>query len=174
MLVTVMIGNSDNKLTQYKWSCFVQALRYCIIDSNTYCGDTHFSDGSQAEAPWQNYCIVAVVHEGMIPHLKQHLKDLAEEYQQDSIAVIFGESEMLCPESNRFYAIGDQHGEDSYGMWYGPTKDLQSCLDQTGRQNSVIISFIESGSPGRTVHQMVYGWDTETETWIKVKENNHD
>ena len=65
------------------------------------------------------------------------------------------------------YAIGDQHGEDSYGMWYGPTKDLQNCLDQTGYQNSFIIKFI--GSPGQTVHQMAYSWDTETETWIKVK-----
>ena len=164
MIITVMTGNSDDKLTQYEWSCFVQALRSCIIDSHTYCGDTHFCGGSPAETPWQNYCIVAVAHENMIPHLKERLKELAETYQQDSIAVVFGEPEMINSNQNFVYAIGDQHGEDSYGMWYGPTKDLQSCLDQEGRQNSFIIKFVDDKD------KIIYGWNMETQSWEKVKE----
>ena len=87
--VTVQIGNTDNKLTQQKWSEFVKRTHYVLNRA----GSIHFSGGSPNDAPWQNYCWVLASYSW--DDTNEKLSELAREYQQDSIAVTYGDTEFI-------------------------------------------------------------------------------
>lgn len=84
MIVYVSIGNSDDKLTQADWSDFYRAvdeyLRRFII---------HGAWQSVTSARWQNACWCLELPDNApigIGWIKDHLRDLAIKYRQDSIA----------------------------------------------------------------------------------------
>lgn len=90
--VVVGIGNSDDKLSQAEWSRFV-------LDTGTtmtvYTKQVHFAGYSSGDNPWQNACWMADIKEDNIPYLRERLADLTEIYNQDSIALIVGETEFV-------------------------------------------------------------------------------
>lgn len=91
MLISVMAGNSDNKLTQKEWSNFVGEL------SNFLSGwqvARHFSGGSEVYAPWQNMCFVIEVN-SVEQVMLDGLKGIREKYRQDSVCVLFGEAQFV-------------------------------------------------------------------------------
>ena len=91
--VTIQIGNSDDKLTQKRWSQYVIRLSG-IIET---CGlETHFSGGSNPTAKWQNYCWVVIIYEAKIPIVLKHLTQLRKEFDQESIAVTIGKKEYVA------------------------------------------------------------------------------
>lgn len=49
MTVVVQIGNSNNKLSQKDWSCFVSEIDDLIKD---YKVQIHFRGGSSWDSPW--------------------------------------------------------------------------------------------------------------------------
>lgn len=52
------------------------------------------------------------------------------------------------------YAIGQEDGEGSYGMWDGPSPSLADMLSTIGRdKNSVIIRFNKDGTDN-----LIYRW----------------
>lgn len=60
------------------------------------------------------------------------------------------------------YAIGQDDGEDGYGMWDGPSPSLADMLSIIGRDNnSVIIRYNEDGTD-----KVIYKWVCEE--WMKV------
>ncbi len=90
--VTILIGNSDNKLTQAEWAEF-----YAHVDEavNTHAKSVQFSGPSNGAAPWQNACWVAVTDGES--NINPRLAVLARTYRQDSIAVIPGHTHFVTP-----------------------------------------------------------------------------
>ena len=91
--VTIQIGNTDNKLTQQDWSKFVSAVDDVV---HRHAKTTHFSGGSAANAPWQNYCWVCQItslNDAISLSLK--LRDVATEFHQDSIALTKGDTILI-------------------------------------------------------------------------------
>lgn len=87
MLISVMAGNSDNKLTQQEWSNFVNEL------SNFLSGwqvARHFFGGSPTWTAWQNVCFVIEIN-SLDQALLDGLTRIRETYRQDSVCVLAGE-----------------------------------------------------------------------------------
>jgi hypothetical protein len=84
MTITVYasIGNSDDKLTQRRWSEFAD-LFVTII--RAHAEQVHGVWYSRPDAPWQNACVCFEIGDDEIP-LRMELAHLAVEYEQDSIA----------------------------------------------------------------------------------------
>lgn len=92
MLISVQAGNSDNKLTQQKWSEFVASLNQCIEGYQTA---RHFFGGSITWAEWQNVCWVVEIEEEDIEPLKRRLARIRAVYSQDSVCVLAGVPEFV-------------------------------------------------------------------------------
>lgn len=91
--VTIQIGNSDNKLTQDRWSEFCNELDDV---TNSEGIDVHFFGFSNPNNKWQNACCVCVVHDQQILNrLVENLKNLRGNFEQDSIAVSIGSTEFI-------------------------------------------------------------------------------
>lgn len=89
--VAIQIGNSDDKLTQKQWACFVLELRNLVENM----GQIHFWGASANYEPWQNLCCVAEFYENAIHTLKVRLTELRTKYEQDSAAVLIGETQFI-------------------------------------------------------------------------------
>ena len=87
--ITIIIGNSDDKLSQLRWSNFVDAVDKSISQFN---GKPQFSGGSYPDAPWQNYCWVFLLSDD--PNVtfcyRRQLAELRAKYEQDAVAWIEG------------------------------------------------------------------------------------
>lgn len=91
MTATILIGNSDDKLTQVEWANFCDELS--IIAKRF--GTMYFEGTPPGHWRWQNACVVVSVGEDVIGELKQHLRDLCKIFDQESIAFIAGQTEFL-------------------------------------------------------------------------------
>ena len=96
--LTIQIGNTDNRLTQQEWADYVREISQFLQGTTS---SVHFSGGSPAEAPWQNYCWVCGLEE-LIWHLEHHdevllttLSGIGKKYNQDSVAVTIGETQFV-------------------------------------------------------------------------------
>ena len=90
--VVILIGNSDDKLSQKEWSDFC----YRINDLVVFYGKTvQFAGGSPSNKPWQNACYVFEMEEVNIKHVKNELSEMVYIYKQGSIAMIVGETEFI-------------------------------------------------------------------------------
>ncbi len=88
----IQIGNSDNKLSQQDWAHFVASMR-SAIERTVY--RVHFHGGSDWDAPWQNACWVCEVRSHQIQSLRDVVAKVRSQYQQDSAAVVLGETEFI-------------------------------------------------------------------------------
>lgn len=88
----IQIGNSDNKLTQGNWANFVASMRH-EISRHVY--RIHFQGGSGWDAPWQNACWVCEVRPDQVQPLRDVVAKVRGQYEQDSAAVVFGETEFI-------------------------------------------------------------------------------
>ena len=85
MIVYVSIGNSDDSLTQEKWSEFTHRVEQ---DLSISAKNMHGRWFSQPNSPWQNacWCIELSDDEEIIDELQERLGILAGRYSQNSIA----------------------------------------------------------------------------------------
>jgi hypothetical protein len=81
--VYTSIGNSDDGLSQARWSQFHAAFEKTVRD---YASAVYGSWLSGPAEPWQNACIAFEVDSADAGDLKRELAALAAEYAQDSIA----------------------------------------------------------------------------------------
>lgn len=81
--VYVSIGNSDDKLTQARWSAFYQQVEIIIRDRARRMYGVWLSCPA---AEYQNACIAFGVDADDAVFLKDQLRDLAARFGQDSIA----------------------------------------------------------------------------------------
>ena len=89
--IAIQIGNSDDKLTQKQWAGFVLEFR-CLVEDMA---QIHFWGASANYDPWQNLCCVANFYDNAIHTFKVRLTELRTKYQQDSAAVLIGETEFI-------------------------------------------------------------------------------
>lgn len=90
--VTVQIGNSDDKLSQAKWSQFVMNIR-SIIEG--YAIEIHFTGSSLPFELWQNAAFIFVCRDSDILELKDALALRGKHYDQDSVAFTVGDTEFI-------------------------------------------------------------------------------
>jgi len=79
--VYVSIGNSDDKLSQARWSNFLHSFRECMAK---FAVETYGNWVSEPSSSYQNACI-AIATESPLT-LKAALRMLRVDYGQDSVA----------------------------------------------------------------------------------------
>ena len=89
--VTILAGNSDDKLSQKEWSRLISSIEAAILPGVLphFCGFT--STGSR----YQTACWVIETEERTIDDLRSTVKNIREAYKQDSVAMIVGEVEFV-------------------------------------------------------------------------------
>lgn len=99
--IYVSIGNSDDKLTQARWSRFYEEVDRAIRDVVKYEGARiHGTWLSLPQEPWQNACWCFEADDELadkVLALRVRLGELAREFGQDSIAWAEApKTEFLC------------------------------------------------------------------------------
>lgn len=92
MTLTVLIGNSDDKLTQVEWSNFVRDVGERL---KLYSTETHFSGGSAFDARWQNACWVVEIIPEYKDAIRNQLRVIRQAYRQDAAVVVFSNPEFI-------------------------------------------------------------------------------
>ena len=89
--VAVLIGNSDNKLSQEQWCCYTGKMRETIA---YWFKEIHFVGGSSFDSKFQNACYVGTIETSRKRSFLDVVGDVRDEFYQDSAAVIFGQTTM--------------------------------------------------------------------------------
>jgi hypothetical protein len=95
--LVVVIGNSDNKLTQQEWADYA-AKTAAIV--HHYATTQHFAGCSPGTDPRQHACWIVEMDPALKGFLETALQRLCHEFRQDSIAVLTGETQMIGPRSS--------------------------------------------------------------------------
>lgn len=91
--IYVSIGNSDDKLTQLQWSCFVNAVDSTI---RAYSNTVHGYWLSAPDSQWQNACWCFELGDARSAFaLRRYLRLHAHHYSQESIAWAVAKTELL-------------------------------------------------------------------------------
>jgi len=90
--VSILIGNSDDKLSQQEWHEFVNTAKLIVL---AHSKSVYFEGGSNNESKFQNFCFVASLENDRVYSIKNLFRSLADKYKQDSIAWVEGETEFI-------------------------------------------------------------------------------
>lgn len=90
--IAVLIGNSDDKLSQREWSRYVLQVSDALSAHKV---EIHFDGSPPGDAHWQNHCFVAEISDDALPELSSHLSELKKAYHQDSIALVHGRTSLI-------------------------------------------------------------------------------
>ena len=92
-MITVQIGNTDDKLTQREWSQFFHRVDGVIRDA---AHNVYFSGHALPAAPWQNGCWCFDVNSKITRlYLERVILTIAKNYRQESVAWTEGETDFL-------------------------------------------------------------------------------
>lgn len=89
---TILIGNSDNKLTQQEWADFCTAATEVVA---VFSSSVQFSGTSAGDKPWQNACWVITTSGDYLDDIRAQLARIARIWRQDAIALVVGETEFV-------------------------------------------------------------------------------
>ena len=90
--ITIVIGNSDDRLSQKEWNSFVAAVDMVVHE---WAWIVHFFGAPPSTGPWQNAAWVVELAEVNADKLRWRLHQIVPRFRQDSIAWIVGETELL-------------------------------------------------------------------------------
>lgn len=90
--VCVQIGNTDDKLTQKEWSDFCKDVK---VHCDWWKKEIHFCGTSEGSKPWQNMCIVFTMTKVEVEAFAKALNNVRKKYNQESIAVLVGDTEFV-------------------------------------------------------------------------------
>ena len=90
--ISILIGNSDNKLTQAYWADYIAEIDNVVTN---HANVIHFTGGSAYYSPYQNACFVFEIQEEKIKWLLEKVTRIRKSYSQDSVAVITGTTEFI-------------------------------------------------------------------------------
>lgn len=93
--IAVMIGNTDNKLTQQRWSEFCSDVRAVIEGAVSARGNIYGEWFSASDAPWQNAAWCVEVDEQDLMLFRHNLIEVRKRYSQDSIGWMESDVEFL-------------------------------------------------------------------------------
>lgn len=92
----VLIGNTDDKLSQQQWAGFCNDVAEAIREAGL---PVHFAGAPYTAAPWQNAAWVIELPNGAVSHevnsLRTKLRRLAAEYDQETVAWFDGQTQFL-------------------------------------------------------------------------------
>lgn len=91
----VLIGNSDDKLSQKEWANFQKRIAEVV---NQLSDEVHFCGSSNPLDQWQNMCTVSSVRDSNVDLLRSSISYILGVYNQESAAVIIGGVEFMGPE----------------------------------------------------------------------------
>lgn len=107
-VVYISIGNSDDRLTQHRWSAYIQAID-ALIDNALIeaAGTRHGVWFSAPDSPFQNACWAIQLDVRLtrrpVRDLRRSLRILAEQFGQESIAwAVAPRTEFLRPTPTEF------------------------------------------------------------------------
>lgn len=86
--VTILIGNTDNELSQHQWAHFAIAMHDTITN---HVHQIQYRGGADWDAPWQNACWVCEVTPQQLQPLLNAVTDCRTDFLQDAAAVIVGD-----------------------------------------------------------------------------------
>jgi hypothetical protein len=86
--ITIQISNTDDRLTQAKWSEFVKEIQNSVSKYAT----VHFFGTSAGEAAWQHAAWVLVCEPPGYEHLLADIKRIRQLFLQKSVAWTEGET----------------------------------------------------------------------------------
>lgn len=94
--IYISIGNSDDKLTQYRWSEYIRQTRLAVL---LHSDEIHFFGFAGPDTRFQNACWIAdFEHLDQEINLHDQLKGIASEHYQESIAwAVLGPVEFIKP-----------------------------------------------------------------------------
>ncbi|ACU71767.1 hypothetical protein Caci_2858 [Catenulispora acidiphila DSM 44928] len=92
--VYASIGNSDDKLTQARWSEFHGKFTAAVRSHSLRIYGDWTSPGAD---PWQNACVAFEIGSETTARLRRDLAELAAEYDQGSIAWAEAETQFIGP-----------------------------------------------------------------------------
>jgi phosphoserine aminotransferase len=94
MTTVLLIGNSDDKLTQFEWSNFYDEIKNCI---NNYSITIHFNGYSNSVSMYQNACFVFNISSDTeyINKFIEDIKKIKIKYKQNYIVIIRNETEFI-------------------------------------------------------------------------------
>lgn len=94
MTLAILIGNSDDKLTQKNWVRYVQDVGICVA---RFSMTIHHHGHSNTVSIWQNACWVFEFDApgAKVDDMKELLRKIAKRFKQDSIALVEGKTEFL-------------------------------------------------------------------------------
>jgi hypothetical protein len=90
--VTIIAGNTDNKLTQQAWSKFITFLSHSI-ESNA-CG-VEFSGGPATALPYQNFAWVIRIDSLPATQLRSEIESIRTTFHQEAVAWIEGTTQFI-------------------------------------------------------------------------------
>lgn len=90
---SLLIGNTDNKLTQQDWSKFVSAISQLVAEKAE---QVFFGGFSHAAAPFQNACWVFQCDR--IAELVFKVVEVGKQFNQETIALVEGSTVLLSCE----------------------------------------------------------------------------
>jgi hypothetical protein len=95
----VIIGNSDDKLSQLSWAAFCAETAKAIHQAERDGAVVHFHGTPPGTAPWQNaaWALLLPAEPGVRDVLRAELQGLAGQYGQESVAWIEACPEFLTP-----------------------------------------------------------------------------
>lgn len=85
--ITIIAGNSDNKLKQVEWSDFVADLAKAIA---RHASAIHFSGGPDTVSHYQNFAFVVQIPPWAAKQIKRDVARVRAQHGQDSVAWIEG------------------------------------------------------------------------------------
>lgn len=88
----ITIGNSDDKLSQRRWSNFWHEVDSAL---RTWAKEVHGSFVSESNSPWQNASWVVDLDEEQTAELVSALGVMARDFEQDSIALTLGRTTLV-------------------------------------------------------------------------------
>jgi ribonuclease HI len=92
MVATVLIGNSDNKLTQQEWCAFRRVVNDMVT---LYANKMYFAGGPPNWEAWQNAAWVFETEPAKAEACREMLLEVRKRFNQDSIAWVQGETEFV-------------------------------------------------------------------------------
>ena len=90
--MTVLIGNSDNQLTQSQWASFCYDVNTALSEFKC-----HFHGSPPGDVTKQNSAWLVIIPVENVDPCRNELRALAKKYNQESIAIVLGNTELLKP-----------------------------------------------------------------------------
>jgi hypothetical protein len=90
--VSLLIGNTDNRLSQKEWYNFVNDVKWAILCNYK---SLFFLGGPPTYEEWQNVAFVFSITEDRIPLLKEKITEIRKKFNQDSAAWVEGDTQFI-------------------------------------------------------------------------------